>query len=217
MLFASFWLVVALALATASEAEPVQVAFTGTITDVTDPGGMLPPGIVVGTPFSGTYTFDSAAPPPFVQEGSAVFPIDPSSSVSIDIAGNPFTTTPSGVTIQDNVFLPALGQNVDAWFTRVSGCGGCIEPLVSFRDTTLTRISDPSSYFVNSSLTGWTSSVSGMGLIDSGGLPLARGTFNTVQLVSAPAVPSLSLDGGGGLLLLVLGVLGLRALRMRTA
>ena len=57
-----------------SSATPIEVFFTGTIDAVVDPGGLLPAGIGLGSPFSGTYVFDSISPGPASSYSSKLSP-----------------------------------------------------------------------------------------------------------------------------------------------
>jgi hypothetical protein len=157
LLSLAFVLVVAISnFASEGHAVPIEVAFTGVIDSVTDPGGVLPGGIGIGTPFSGTYTFDSVGTPnPILNfPPSFVFYL-PNGSISAVVGGNSFSSTSPIGNAQFNDQPGGPGQLLgDAWFSSPEGCD-CIEPGVFFGDTTGVRISDVTDYFVNTSLTGW--------------------------------------------------------------
>jgi hypothetical protein len=137
-----------------SNAIPITVAFTGEIDSVTDPGGVLPGGIGIGTSFSGTYTFDSVGTPDLSFPPGFTSYL-PNGSVSAVVGGNPFSSiSPVGIILLND--QPGGPGNIlgDGWLNSPVGCD-CIEPGVFFGDTTGSKISDVTNYFVNTSLAEW--------------------------------------------------------------
>ena len=185
-------------------AAPITVGYAGVIDSVNDPDGLLP-GISVGMSFQGTYPIDAdqfAFSSEAFGPGSGIFEYTGGPGLhSIDIEGSLFSQDIDRVWIVDdrNVFAPV----VDGWAFPVELPPGQFAPLLSlgFEDSTAQRISDPLSFFVNTSLTGW----------DSAGISLAaRPTFPTIlatgvitELTVIPE-PSIALLLGLGLASLAL-------------
>ena len=197
-----------------STAEPITVGYSGVIGTVDDPLGLIP-GVVPGTTFSGTYTLD---PDLFTTTGPLGFFISHTpgpGSVEVDIGGNLFSRVVDIILIGDNstFFGP------DIWLLRFTSDPPPPTPgvLLLFQDSTGTRISDPTSFIVNTSLDGWDIAVMVLSVGDptapSGTRNLAGGTITDVFVIpeSSP-VPSL---GPLALLILALGLLamGVRARR----
>ncbi len=148
---------------TASVAVPIEVAFSGSIDSIDDPNGLLSGGVALGHSFSGSYLFDSepvGAPSPS-QPGQFFYTVSANSSISVAIGANSLSLGNSQGDL--SIFIaddrsPSPGQPVldpfDFWGTAFLPDNGIL-PIVSFFDTSLARISDPTEYFVNTSLAGW--------------------------------------------------------------
>lgn len=78
------------ALSTA-QAELITFQFSGTVDSVQDPAGYLQGGVVPGSPFSGTYTFDSAA--------TDTYPADPTVGRYVTTTGASLTTLVGTLTL----------------------------------------------------------------------------------------------------------------------
>ena len=129
--------------AVAVKAEPVVVTFSGVIDTVDDPGALLPMDISVGTPFSGTYTYDSVpagAPSEFgpLEYGCWLHPvIAESAELTVTVGSNVLALeAPQNLTICDNLPGP-----INSWGTPTTAFNG-IQPSVGFGDTTAQRIAD---------------------------------------------------------------------------
>jgi hypothetical protein len=178
-----------------SQAVPIEVAFTGFINEVQDPA---PFGIVIGTPFSGTYVFDSVGTiaiggPNPDQEGV----YQPNGSISAVVGGFAFSTALLSIVLLDQ---PTRG---DKWFTFNFG-GQSFGPGVIFGDTTGLRISDVTDYFVNTSLVGWDLHDFVLSTIDPITLQTtehARGSITSLQIVPEPSIALLFGLGLAGLAL----------------
>jgi hypothetical protein len=198
--------------ASESHADPIQVSFSGVIDSVTDPGGDLPGGIMVGTPFSGTFVLDSvpAGPPTIPFPQLAIYPSDPSSSIDVLVGGNLFSESGLPVFIfNDLPEGPGVGP-FDSWSTGADpAVCGCIAPTVELIDSTQTRFTD-TSYFVNTSLAGWETSRLDLAIGDFDTV-IASGVITSLQVVPAAAVPASS-PGGQVFLVAFLVATGFMAL-----
>lgn len=199
-----------------ASADSVEVVLTGVVDTVTDPLSQLDPAIVPGSLWSGTYVFDSVSPGVLTSGGGLVnYNPDPTSSVSITVEGNNFVTAPEGVLIANDIagFGQYTGDTIDLWVNVGSGVEGKIDPFVGFVDPTFSRISDPTDYFVNTSLAGWDTIGGELGLNQlQSGVPvnLLIGTITSIQI--APTVPSLA-PLGIALLSGLMALAGWRGLR----
>ncbi|MHA7839125.1 MAG: PEP-CTERM sorting domain-containing protein, partial [bacterium] len=175
-------------------AAPIQVSIAGTIDSISAPSE-LPGGLAVGDAFTGEYTFESISPgaPSEESPGVWIFPVDSTSSVSVELGGAMFTASPNALTTANDIHLG------DGW-ANLPSPGSGIAPQLIFLDSTASRISDPTSYFVATSLLGWTSAE--ILLIDtdvSGSGALLEGTITSVQAIPEPGVALLLGLGLGGI------------------
>jgi hypothetical protein len=156
--------------------------------------------------------FDSVSPgvSGIFGSGGVRYNPDFSSSVTIDVEGNAFVAEPSGVSIANDNFD---GMDTDdQWNTQFSSpvVPGSMYPIVAFKDNTLSRITDATDYFVNTSPAGWTTAqIKIFYFTGSGFEGLAIGTITSIQVVSA--FPSLA-PLGIATLLGLLGLVGYRRL-----
>jgi len=178
-----------------STAVPLIVGYSGVIDTVDDPDGFLP-GVVPGTTFSGTYTLDpdlfttTTGPP-----GSVFFHRPGPGSVEVDIGGNLFSRVVDSILIGDN-----FGS--DVWVLTRFGTNPKPAVILFFWDSTGTRITDPMSFFVNTSLDGWDFSEMVLFAHDDPWGPIRRLTSGTIMEVFVIPEPSTALLVGLGLVAL---------------
>ena len=175
-----------------STAIPIIVGYSGVIFVVDDPFGLIP-GVVPGTTFSGTYTLDpdlfTVAFPSF-PAGIFLHGFGPG-SVEVDIGGNLFSRVVGFVMIGDAIPAPSGGVE-DLWEIPIFLPAPTPEFTLIYRDSTLTRITDPTSFFVNTSLDGWDNAEMTL-LVDDPFLPpgsgstVVRGTITEVFVIPEPS------------------------------
>jgi hypothetical protein len=200
-----------------SAAAPITVGYSGVIDSITDPFGQLPPGIGLGTPFTGTYTVDPDAVTGVAQPDTGYVQHIGAGlgSIELDVGGNligqPLTTVGIGDVIGGAPFAEDFWNTITPEFETVPL--GSLASAVSFSDSTDTRISDPFDFFVNTSLTDWDDPKAGIwvargGIGPAGGgfVLLARGEITSLQVLPEPSTA----------LLMGLGLLGLGARRRTT-
>jgi hypothetical protein len=192
-----------------ASAVPIEVSFSGVIDEVTASGQLMYPSIFVGSSFSGTYVFDSVSPGVAYQFGPEAFGYAPdfTSSVLIEVEEFIFGAGPPSAVSIANDWLDGV-ETVDQWNTQFTNPVSLLVPygVVAFRDDTLSRITDATDYFVNTSLAGWTSARIGVSQFTSGFgdiEQLVGGTITSLQVIPEPSTA----------LLMGLGLLGLRARR----
>jgi hypothetical protein len=178
-----------------SHATPIEVAFSGVIDSVIDPDGFFGPTLI-GTPFSGTYVFDSVGTISILEPsiGTAVY--EPNGSISAVVGGISFSTGPISIALADN-------SSGDAWHSFFGMCN-CIYPAVLFSDSTGLKISDETDYFVNTSLVGW--DLHYLRLLTTNPMTLqtteyARGSITSLTIVPEPSIALLFGLGLAGLAL----------------
>ena len=172
-------------------AAPTVVGFSGVIDFVDDPSSELPPGIGLGTPFAGTYTLDPdlfgsamSLMPGFYQHENGP------GSLDILVGGFDFSRPIEAVFIGDGFNDPTFGP-VDFWSIPLPlERTGRTEVSAAFTDTTLQRISEPSDFFVNTSLDGW----DGAHLFIHTDL-LARGRITELTVIPEPSTALLVASG----------------------
>jgi hypothetical protein len=186
--------IVSFSLSLAASAEPVTVEFSGLIDEVTDPFFELPEGIELGAPFSGSFTIDPntigstpvAAPFVWDHTGSGIGPLE------VDV-----------VRIGDGV--PDLG---DFWSLAISNLfalpNDTLYVAISLQDSTATRITDASSFFINTSLAGWDNPDIGILIVDSSATPFPRRLLALGTMTSLPE-PDPALGLGAAVTLLGVG------------
>jgi hypothetical protein len=179
-----------------STATPIIVGYSGVI-DTVDGDGTFLPGVVPGTTFSGTYTLD---PDLFTTPGSP-FPIFTHTpgpgSVEVDIGGNLFSQDVYSVAIGDDLLGPS------GFFWDFYAFPGIVLPygtavVLDFWDSTGTRITDRTSFFVNTSLDGWDFSEMVLRVRDELYGPSRRLTSGTIMEVFVIPEPSTALLVGLG-------------------
>jgi hypothetical protein len=182
-----------------SRAVPIMVAFSGEIDSVTDPGGVLPGGIGIGTSFSGTYVFESdAAGFEFVPD--IVF-YSANGSISVNVGGNLFSTSPDPlgvVLLNDQPGAPG-GILGDGWVTDSSSGCNCAEPGLFFGDTDGSKIADQNDYFVPTSLVGWDLHDFGLFTKDPGTGQVTEQASGLITSLTIVPEPSMALLVGLGL------------------
>lgn len=101
-----------LALLTAFPAHAVIFSFTGVLTNVEDPGNLLPPEVVLGTSFSGTIFYDAAeastdALPAFPTRGEYDFnnPDGSDFSFTLNLGGHAWTANPTPTGPFNSIFV----------------------------------------------------------------------------------------------------------------
>lgn len=179
-------------------AAPQAFSITGTITSVSDPGGLLPPSIVVGSAFNGGYSIDPllATNPIVLANGTAyrspVF--QDVGTVNATVAGNAFQSGVSVVFVGNNKAQAGLGI-VDLWTTgSANPPSPAVKISVFFYDTTTTKLGSEA-LFINQTNNGWT----------AGRLRIAQyGPSGLIQILAegeiqfAPATSVLFLDRCAG-------------------
>ena len=174
-----------------STATPIIVGYSGVIDTVDDPFGLIP-GVVPGTTFSGTYTLDPdlfTVAIPGSSPGIFLHGFGPG-SVEVDIGGNLFSRVVGFVMIGDAIPAPSGGVE-DLWAIPIFLPAPTPEFTLIYRDSTLTRITDPTSFFVNTSLDGWDLSEMLLRVDDPtapfGTRTLTRGTITEVFVIPEPS------------------------------
>jgi hypothetical protein len=197
--------IVSLSLSLTASAEPVTVEFSGLIDEVTDPFFELPDGIELGAPFNGSFTIDPntigstpvAAPLVWDHTGSGIGPLE------VDVAGTAFATPVDLVRIGDGV--TNLG---DFWSLAISNLftfpNDTLYVAISLQDSTATRITDASSFFINTSLAGWDNPDIGILIVDSSVTPFPRRLLALGTMTSLPE-PDPALGLGAAVTLLGVG------------
>jgi len=185
-------------------ATPITVSFSGTMTSITDPTGVLNPAVAVGAPFTGSYTIEPVIGGSTSGAFGTFYLLLPAGLTTVSIAGAPYSGPISGVLIGNGADLPGTGVR-DFWFTLVnySSSFGLPSPVfatVGFLDSTLTRLSSES-FFVNPDLAGWDQAEIQLGrfVAGPGGGPqgeiLGIGTITSVVAIPEPATTLLAAGG----------------------
>lgn len=176
-----------------ASAAPITVGFSGVIDTVTDLNPpVLPPAVFVGAPFEGTYTIDpdlfTTQSPGASGPGGIAHTPGPG-TLAVGVAGTPFSTTVDRIAItngDDPSFPPGVP---DAWAISPSFVSAPDFDIgLAFLDSTQARISDPSDFFVNTSLSGWDSGQLSFFTLNNGvaAVFLARGTITDLYVVPEP-------------------------------
>jgi hypothetical protein len=187
-------------LAAPSSAAPITVTFSGMITSLSDPGGVVHPSIGIGDVFTGSYTLDpDAAVLAGADSGASIYEVvGPGNAASVLLEGFSFENTtgsmgPFLLGIDASIGTgPAIGILYDAPFLSdawevflLSNAGAIALPLpgpgpipahaqncgVGFNDSTGTRL-DSGDFFVNTSSAGWDGgSFACSDVVGGGGVP----------------------------------------------
>lgn len=186
--------VLGLSLVDRSYAAPQGFSFSGTISSLTDPGGLLDPAIQLGSAFTGSYSIDPdlADTPVVLANGTAYRDASGASlgQLSASIAGALVESDVTVVFVGDDRFQSGFGV-VDAWTSGVNlpvAPGGIVEITIAFLDESATKLSSEA-LFINQETAGWTTAFIRISEYGSSGLiqSLAEGQ---IDLAPLPAVPT---------------------------
>ena len=198
----------------AVSAAPITVGFTGMITHLDDPGGVLDPSIAEAA-FSGSYTIDpdllsGEFRPPL--PGASIYPLLPGGgSLSVSIAGFAFTLALPDIVIGNGSALGLCMNPCDAWTHTVSGPAGAIVPTILFTAPSGTKFIS-NDFFVVQELTGWEAIVQLVELYENDAMERrAVGVIRTLGVMQAP-IPE---PQTYALMLAGLALLGFSAARRR--
>jgi hypothetical protein len=147
---------------TAVVAAPISMAFSGVITERPASPDDLDASIQVGSLFSGILIVDpddvQPAEPQTDFTNTIRYPLAPSGSLIVTVAGIEFTEQIAAIFVHDDSEWVAYpGSPVDAWETQVSDSEGLFVN-VRFQDHEHSKLSS-ADFFVNDTLQGWTSAV----------------------------------------------------------
>jgi hypothetical protein len=116
-------------------------------------------------------------------------------SLDVDVQGNLFSRAFDRIWIADEVYNTPANQFVDYWSFPIPFPPSSLEIAVAFTDLSKTRITDASTFFVNTSLVGW--DLAELKFIDENALEVGSGTITSlVTLVPELGLSSVNVDFG---------------------
>jgi hypothetical protein len=143
------------ALALPAVAAPITVLFAGTIVSVTDPQHYLDPSIVVGSPFTGSYTVDPAFSLSSALFGGVRYTLTSPASIQASIQGVPFTNDVAIQVLVADGYTGAGGGDLWTFVSNASALPiGALIVVPFFQDTSGAKL-DSDAFFVNQALAGW--------------------------------------------------------------